>query len=120
MILHLGLFLGYQLAGEVIARSAGLPLPGPVIGMILLAATLIAWPKLGHRIEKTATAVLSVLSLLFVPAGVGVVQYLDQFGDIGPGLIAAIIGSTILAIAAGSLTFKFVARLHGIPDETPQ
>lgn len=120
MIFHFGIFLGFQLIGEVIARSFDLRLPGPVIGMILLAALLLLRPKFGHQIEGTATGFLSHLSLLFVPAGVGVVQYLDQISDIGLPILTALIGSTILAIGAGALTFKYVNRLRGIPDETPQ
>lgn len=119
MIVHLGLFLGFQLMGEVIARIFGLPLPGPVIGMILLAVLLLTRPKVGEKIKDTASHVLSYLSLLYVPAGVGIVQYLDQLSDIGFALAVALIGSTILAIAAGSLTFKYVNRLRGEADETP-
>ncbi|ALI55513.1 CidA/LrgA family protein [Celeribacter marinus] len=120
MIFHLGLFLGFQLLGEVIARVFTLRLPGPVIGMVLLAALLLARPTIGKKIEGTATTVLSYLSLLYVPAGVGIVQYLDQVSEIGLPLATALVGSTILAIGAGSLTFKYVGRAMGQADETPQ
>lgn len=120
MIIHLGLFLGFQLIGEVIARIFMLRLPGPVIGMMLLAALLLARPQIGEKIKDTASHVLSYLSLLYVPAGVGIVQYLDQFDEIGLPLMVALLGSTILAIGAGSLTFKYVNRLRGQADETPQ
>lgn len=120
MIFHFGLFLGFQLVGEILARTLSLNLPGPVIGMILLAALLLLHPRIGHAIEKTATGFLSHLSLLFVPAGVGVVQYLDQISEIGLPLATALVGSTVLSIAAGALTFKYVNRLRGVPDETPE
>ncbi|WP_417268974.1 CidA/LrgA family protein [Celeribacter sp.] len=120
MIFHLGLFLGFQLAGEIIARIFTLRLPGPVIGMILLTVLLVVRPNVGKQIEGTATKVLSYLSLLFVPAGVGIIQYFDQMSEIGLPLAAALLGSTILAIGAGSLTFKYVGRAMGQPDETPQ
>ena len=55
-----------------------------------------------------------------MPAGVGVVQYLDQISDIGLPLATALVGSTVLSIAAGALTFKYVNRLRGVPDETPE
>jgi putative effector of murein hydrolase LrgA (UPF0299 family) len=119
MILHFGLFLGFQLVGETIARIFALRLPGPVIGMILLAVLLLTRPKIGTAIEKTATGFLSHLSLLYVPAGVGIVQYLDQVSEIGVPLAVALVGSTVLAIAAGALTFKYVNRLLGVADETP-
>ncbi|SFK13122.1 CidA/LrgA family protein [Celeribacter neptunius] len=119
MIFHLGLFLGFQLLGEVIARIFTLRLPGPVIGMMLLAALLLARPAVGEKIKGTASHVLSYLSLLYVPAGVGIVQYLDQVSEIGPALAVALIGSTVLSIGAGALTFKYVNRLRGEADETP-
>ncbi|MCA0042321.1 CidA/LrgA family protein [Celeribacter litoreus] len=119
MIIHLAMFLGFQLLGEVIARVFMLQLPGPVIGMVLLAALLLARPSLGEKIKDTASHVLSYLSLLYVPAGVGIVQYIDQVSEIGFPLAVALVGSTILAIGAGSLTYKHVNRLLGEADETP-
>nr|WP_319248989.1 CidA/LrgA family protein [uncultured Celeribacter sp.] len=120
MIFHLGIFLGFQLLGEVIARVFQLRLPGPVIGMCLLALLLLLRPSVGHAIQNTATGFLSHLSLLYVPAGVGIVQYVDQFSEIGLPLAIALIGSTVLSIGAGALTFKYVNRLRGEADETPQ
>lgn len=120
MIRHLTVFLGFQLVGEVIARAVDLSLPGPVIGMMLLAGVLIAKPKFGEAIEPTANGVISHLSLLYVPAGVGVVQYIDQFQQIGVPLMTALVVSTVLAIGTGALTFKYVNRLRGVADETPE
>ncbi|ATG48682.1 CidA/LrgA family protein [Celeribacter ethanolicus] len=117
MILHFGILLGFQLVGEILARSFSLPLPGPVIGMVLLAILLLTRPRVGPAIEKTASGLLSHLSLLFVPAGVGIVQYLDQMSTIGLPLAAALVGSTVLSIAAGALTFKFVNQARGYKDE---
>ena len=109
MIGHLTLLLSFQLAGEVIARTLGLPLPGPVIGMALLFAALLAVPRLS-AVQPTAKVLLAHLSLLFVPAGVGVVGHLDRFGSDGPAIAAAILGSTVLAILAGVFTFLALAR----------
>lgn len=113
MILHLTVLLAFQLAGEVIARGAALPLPGPVIGMALLFAALALFPRLAAAIAPTARAFLAHLSLLFVPAGVGVVGHLDRLGTEGAGLIVAVVLSTALAIAAGAGAFVLVARLTG-------
>lgn len=113
MIAHLAIFLGCQLAGEVIARGASLPVPGPVLGLALLLAACIAWPDLGRRLLPTAQGLLAHLSLLFVPAGVGVVAHLGSLGSAAPALLAALVGSTVLALAAGALTFAGLARLTG-------
>lgn len=117
MILHLTTLLGFQLTGEIIARAFGLPLPGPVIGMALLFATLVIFPRLAAAVTPTTRVLLAHLSLLFVPAGVGVVGHLDRFGSDGLALATAILGSTALAITAGALTFVGIRRLVGGADD---
>ncbi len=111
MIVHLVILLGFQLLGEVTSRGLNLPLPGPVIGMAALFCVCIIWPKLAQKVAPTTTALLAHLSLLFVPAGVGVVGHLDKFGADGPALGLAIIGSTIAAISIGALTFVGLLKL---------
>lgn len=113
MILHLMTLLIFQLIGEVSARVLGLPLPGPVIGMALLFLALVASPKLAAAITPTTKVLLANLSLLFVPAGVGVVGHLDRLGSDGLAIATAILGSTVLAIAIGALTFVGLARVFG-------
>lgn len=116
MIVNLTALLLFQLVGEVISRAAGLPLPGPVIGMALLLATLLAVPRAAAVLRDTAQGLLSHLSLLFVPAGVGIVGHLGLLRTGGGPLLLALIGSTIAAIAVGALVFAGVARLTGARD----
>lgn len=116
MILALALLLGFQLAGEILARALGLGLPGPVLGMALLLAALIAVPPLAAVVRAAAQGLLAHLSLLFVPAGVGVVGHLESLGAQGGPILLAIVVSTALAIAAGALAFVAVARLTGDRD----
>lgn len=111
MIWSLAILLGCQLAGEICARLLGLPLPGPVIGMALLLGLLLALPRLYRLVAPTGQVILANLSLLFVPAGVGVVAHLDTVARYGLGLGAALLLSTVLALTAGVLTFRLVARL---------
>lgn len=113
MIPALALLLLFQLAGEAVARALGLPLPGPVLGMAGLLGALLALPRLAEAVRPTAQGLLAHLSLLFVPAGVGVVGHLDRLGEDGLGLAAAILVSTPLAILAGVGAFRLVARLQG-------
>ena len=117
MIHGITVLLGCQLAGEVIARAAGLSLPGPVLGMALLLVLLVTIPKLAEVVRAVAQGLLAHLSLLFVPAGVGIVGHLDRLGSDGAAILAAILVSTGLAITVGVLVFRGVARLAGVPDE---
>lgn len=116
MIIHIAALLCFQLLGEVVSRALSLPLPGPVLGMILLLATLVAFPKFADEIRGTAQGLLAHLSLLFVPAGVGVVGHLDKLGNDGVAVLVAIVASTILAMVAAVYTFLGVNRLLGHAD----
>jgi putative effector of murein hydrolase LrgA (UPF0299 family) len=116
MVLALTILLVFQLAGEVTARALDLTMPGPVIGMAYLLVAMIAAPRLAELVRGAAQGILSHLSLLFVPAGVGVVGHLDKLGAEGVSMLLAIVVSTVLAIAVGVLVFVGAARLVGADD----
>lgn len=117
MIRALTLILLCQLMGEVIARALGLPVPGPVLGMALLWALMSASGPLADLVRPVGEGILRHLSLLFVPAGVGVIGHMDRLGPQALALGVAIVVSTALAIAAGAGVFVLVARLTGSHDE---
>jgi holin-like protein len=114
MIEALVLLLGYQLVGETLTFTFGLPIPGPVIGMALLLATLALRPTLLAKIKATGTTLLSHLSLLFVPAGVGVMVHFARLSEEGVAIVAAVVGSTLLTIVAVAATASW---LIGRTDE---
>lgn len=105
------MLLACQLAGEVLARGLHVPVPGPVLGMAGLAALLLARPRLHGVAGPVAGALLSNLSLLFVPAAVGVVQVLPLLRSEGVAIGAALVVSTVAALAVTALTFRAVASL---------
>ncbi|CUH79444.1 CidA/LrgA family protein [Tropicibacter naphthalenivorans] len=117
MIRVLTLLLGFQLFGESLARGLSLSVPGPVIGLAGLFCTLLVFPRLAEFMRETVTGFLAHLSLLFVPAGVGIVAHLDTFASYGAGLAVALVGSTVLAILAAVGAFLLVARLTGAGDD---
>ena len=111
-----------QLAGEAIARAAGLPLPGPVLGMAFMFLLLLGRDRLPDKgrallppdaLESVGRTLLANLSLLFVPAGVGVIQRLDILSSYGPALLAALVVSTLLALLVAVGVFVAVARRLG-------
>lgn len=110
------LLLGFQLAGEVLVRLFHIAIPGPVIGMTMLAMGCIASLKLRMAAEKAAVVLLGNLSLLFLPAAVGIVQFLPLLQRQGLAIGAAVLGSTALAVAVTALTFKFVVRRMKLED----
>ena len=113
LIRVLSVLLLFQLAGETVSRGLGLSVPGPVLGLAALFVALLIAPRLATYMRDTVTGLLGHLSLLFVPAGVGVVAHLDTFGAYGPGLIVAMVVSTVLAILAAVGAFLLVARITG-------
>ncbi|QRE75751.1 CidA/LrgA family protein [Methylobacterium aquaticum] len=126
MILSLTLLLLCQLAGEILARAFALPVPGPVVGMALLLAVLalrdrrpggLPAPLTDGTLERTGKGLLAHLSLLFVPAGAGVIGRLDVLAAHGLALAVSLVVSTAVALVATVLTFstvaKFVAKRTG-------
>ncbi len=103
----------FQFAGEALSRLAGLPVPGPVVGLALLVLSALAWPALQREVEEVADTLLRHLSLLFVPAGVGVLQYLDLLRSEWLPLLAVVVFSTALTLAASALAFAAMAKRGG-------
>ena len=89
----------FQLLGELISKLARIPVPGPVLGMVLLAALYIARrrePSL--EVASTADSLLRVLGLLFVPAGVGIVANLPLLRAAWLPITVALAGSTLVTL----------------------
>ena len=120
-----GLFalLACQLAGEVIARGLGLPIPGPVIGIVLLLIVLtihgrISRPEAAEQgdVAKAADGLLANLGLVFIPAGVGISQHYKLIFDNGLALVAALVISTVLTLIVAVGVFRSVSRLMARRD----
>jgi putative effector of murein hydrolase LrgA (UPF0299 family) len=94
----LALLLACQLAGETVSRATNLPVPGPVLGLVLVFAGLLWLKRVPEPLERTSRGLLDNLSLLFVPAGVGIVQHLDILRAQWLPIAAAILGSTLLTM----------------------
>jgi holin-like protein len=104
------LLLVYQLAGEVLVQLTGLPVPGPVVGMLLLFVTLALRGGAPAPLRETSQQLLSHLSLLFVPAGVGVMLHFGRLGSEWLALAVALVASTLLTIAATALVMRLLQR----------
>ncbi|MDB0043844.1 CidA/LrgA family protein [Planktomarina temperata] len=111
MLRALGLLLGCQLAGEFITRGLGLPIPGPVLGLVILLAALALRPPLASALRPTTQVILAHLSLMFVPAGVGVIGNLDVLSSDWARLLVVLILSTILSMLVTVATFIAMKRL---------
>jgi len=114
MLPALTALLLFQLAGEALTRGFALGVPGPVLGLAGLAAALAASTSLRDAVGPTANGLLRHLSLLFVPAAVGVVQQLPVIAAEFVPILGALLVSTALTIAVTALVFRGVARVLGV------
>lgn len=95
-----------QLAGETAVRALGLPVPGPVLGLVLLLGVLVWRGGVPDALAQVADRLLENLSLLFVPAGVGVIVYLGLIAHEWFAIVMALIGSTALGLVVTALVLR--------------
>ncbi len=116
----------FQLAGEATVKAMRWPVPGPVLGMIALAVALLAvrrWchdqPALdpGSSLSRASDGILGSLGLLFVPAGVGVMQQGPLLLSRGPVLGLVLVVSTVLTLLVTVGAFLLVSRLLGTAEQ---
>ena len=111
MGLDLAILLMFQFAGEMIRAVTGLPVPGPVIGMVLLLIALLAKLPVPAGIHATSRKLLAYLGLLFVPAGAGVVTRLPMIGAHWLPIVIAVVGSTIITMVITAVVMRGLERL---------
>ncbi len=111
MLTFLTVLLVCQLAGEVIVLATGVPIPGPVFGMVILFLGLAVKGAVAPGVAATASGLLDHLALLFVPAGVGVMVHLSLLAEEYPAILAALVGSTLFTIVVTALVLQGLMRL---------
>jgi holin-like protein len=121
MIGYLTLVLLCQLLGETVTRLTKLPVPGPVIGMVILFCWLLLRREMPSDLETVTGFLHRYLPLLFVPAGVGIVTNLDLLAKSWAPLAGAIIFGTLVTIAVTGILMQVVNRWRNRPgkDGTP-
>jgi len=104
----------FQFAGELLSKAAHLPLPGPVLGMMMLAAYFIARRTTPDaHLNRASGQLLSWLGLLFVPAGVGVVANIALLRAQWLPVSIAVLGSTFLTLLTTAWVMHRLTRTAG-------
>jgi holin-like protein len=106
--------------GEIAARSGLLPLPAPVTGLVLLYADLAVRGKLPDDLGILADRLLQFLGMLFVPAGVGVIAYLDIMKTEALPILAAVIGGTAITIFVTAIVTNRLGQAFSKEHEAEQ
>lgn len=115
----IALLLVCQLAGEAIHRLTGLPLPGAVIGMVLLVGWLALVRKERPTLEAVTGWLTAHLSIMFVPAAVGLIDEGGALSRYGVGIVVATVISVLLTLSVTALVFRWAVRRFG-PGEQEQ
>ena len=120
MLYAFAMLLVLQLIGEALVQSLGLPVPGPLIGMLLLFAALLMRGGVPDELRRLSDALLQNMILLFIPAVAGVMMLFERVGREWLPFLAACIGGGAVTIVVTALTLKLMLRLtdaNGDPRE---
>ncbi|MEO0543341.1 MAG: CidA/LrgA family protein [Pseudomonadota bacterium] len=102
MLLWITIIFSCQLIGEAIVAFFGLPMPGPVAGMVILLIGLIVKGSTPDDLSTVADTLLKNLSLLFVPAGTGIIVHLGLLeADLLPIGVTLIVSTVAAVIVTG-------------------
>jgi holin-like protein len=122
MLQGLAVLLLCQSMGEALARllklGLNLPLPGPVLGMLALAA-LLYWAPLRRPVGAAADGLLAHLSLLFVPVGVGVMVHGALIAQHGARMLLALVLSTWIGLAVCAAVLRALLPPASTPPGQP-
>lgn len=110
LIIGMSILLGCQFLGEVISRAFALPVPGPVLGMLILLIGLMVRGSVPGSLRTMGEGLLKYLTLLFVPAGVGLIQHFGLISREIWILVVTLIVSTSITILVTSQTLQRLAR----------
>ena len=110
MIATFATLLVFQSIGEGLAYALALPVPGPVIGMLLLLCFLIMKQGAVDTLAPTAMELLRHLSLLFVPAGVGIMVHAKLLAAEWLPITIALVVSTVVSIAVTAVVVRALQK----------
>ena len=99
----------FSLAGDLASRALHLPVPGTVVGMLLMLLALGPARAVPQGLQRAAELLVSHLNLFYVPAAVAVTAYASSLWRDRWAIAVALVVGTWAALAAAALTFRAVA-----------
>ena len=114
----LSILLLYQLMGEVTVRWLGLPVPGPVLAMIMLFICLVIKGSTPASLQSSANTILSHLSLLFIPAGVGIMVHFERLQNEWLSISVAVLLSTIITLVFSASVMLAMNKLFNFSEKS--
>lgn len=100
----------FQTLGEGISYALSLPVPGPVIGMVLLFCYLLLRRREAEKLTPTTQEFLKHLSLLFIPAGVGIIVHMERVAAEWLPIVAALVISAMVSLIVTAFTLRWLQK----------
>ena len=107
MLYAIAVLFAFQLLGEFLVRISGLPLPGALVGTLLLLVGLLFYKRLPKPLEDTAQVLLQNMMLLFIPVIAGVMLEFDHLRREWLPFVLACVAGAAITFTATALTFRF-------------
>lgn len=107
-----------QWVGEVLVQALGLPLPGALVGALLLLVGLLLLGRLPKALEQTSGALLQNLMLLFIPIVAGVMLHFERIASEWLPFLASGIGGAVLTLLVTAAVFRWLLQRSGQKTET--
>ena len=117
MVHAFALLLVFQMVGEAAVQGLGLPVPGPLLGMLLLFAGLLLRRGLPNGLLDAANALLRHMMLLFIPAVTGVMMYFDRIAREWLPFMASCLLGAALTMGVTALTLRWMLSVTGTPHD---
>lgn len=106
-----------QWVGEVLVQALGLPLPGALVGALLLLVGLLLLGRLPKALEQTSGALLQNLMLLFIPIVAGVMLHFERIASEWLPFLASGIGGAVLTLLVTAAVFRWMLQRSGQKTE---
>ncbi|WP_051234069.1 CidA/LrgA family protein [Halomonas halocynthiae] len=113
LILGMSVLLGCQMLGELLTRLLSAPIPGPVFGMVILLLGLLVRGRVPNSLRTASEGLLGYLTLLFVPAGVGLIIHGRLIGDDWLAIAVTLVVSTMLTVVVTALVLSYFQKNQG-------
>ena len=111
MLQGLIVLVALQLIGETFSHYLNIPIPGAIIGMVLLLGYLVIRGFVSKPLLETSTRLFPYLPLLLIPASVGVIQYGSLLEEEGVAVLTALVLSLVISFAVTPFIFKGLAAI---------
>lgn len=108
MVVGFLILIACQLMGELIVYGLDIPVPGAVVGMVLLLIGLMVRGEVDSGLRSTAEGLLSILPLMLVPAGVGLMVHFQLIAAEWVAILAALVVSTFVTLLLVTLLLKWM------------